>query len=98
MLSTIPSLSKSHSHAVIPSREVEVSVNLIVKGSGPLVGVAEKSAVGRLRGAAEAEVIINKLGIVDNKKIHVQIRRNVFLSVTPNHTRVPVFTFSLLSQ
>jgi len=75
-----------------------VSVNPTVKGSGPLVGVAEKSAVGRLRGAAEAEVIINKLGIVDNKKINVQIRRTVFLFVTPNHTRVPVFTFSLLNH
>jgi hypothetical protein len=73
-----------------------VSVNLTVKGSGPLVGVAEKSAVGRLGGAAEAEAIIDKLRIVDNRKIHVHILRTVFLFVTPNHTRVPVFTFSLL--
>ncbi len=59
MLSIAPSLSRSHSRASIPSYDVELSVKATVNGSCPLVGVAEKSAVGSVSAIAAVVVLVS---------------------------------------
>jgi hypothetical protein len=49
---------KSHSQAVIPSYEVELSEKSTVNGLSPLVGVPAKSTVGSVSSIAAVVVLV----------------------------------------